>query len=125
MTGTDTGQVGPIIDELLCFVVNKYSFLERDTLAKLCSDTFTEAETKTSKDLLFGMLHNDSDLTKFKNLRHYKPTDSKTMKNIGDTYQLLQEKCMSDTPKFVAYDLSRLPPITYDCIDVSVLLIKS
>ena len=90
MAGTDTGQVGPIIDELLCFVVNKYSILERDTLVKLCSDTFTEAETKTSKDLLFGMLYSDSDHTMFKNRRHYKPTDSKKVKNIGVIYQLLQ-----------------------------------
>ena len=124
MPEDDTGQMGPIIDELLCFMMNKYSVLDRDTIVKLCSETFTEADTKTSKDLLFGILHDEADQTMFKNRRHTKANESKTVKNLGDIYQLLQEKGTNDLPKFVAHDLSKLPPITYENIDVSVLLTK-
>ena len=84
MPEDDTGQMGPIIDELLCFMMNKYSVLDRDTIVKLCSETFTEADTKTSKDLLFGILHDEADQTMFKNRRHTKAHESKTVKNLGD-----------------------------------------
>ena len=125
MSESDTGQMGPIIDELLCFVMNKYSILDRDTLVKLCSEKYTESDTKTSKDLLFGMIHGEGAHTMLKNRRHSKINESKKVKNLGDIYQLLQEKGTSDLPKFVAYDLSKLPPITYDSIDVSALLINT
>ena len=118
-------ETGPIIDKLLCFVLNKYSILDKETLLKLCSEKFTENDTNISKDLLFGMLHDENDLTQFKTRRHHKNTDTKKVKNLGDIYQLLQEKGTSNLPKFVAHDLSKLPPITYDSIDVSALLIMS
>ena len=41
--------------------------------------------------------------------------------NIDDMLRLLQEKG-SDVPVFVARDLSRLPPMTFDSVDVASLL---
>ena len=45
----------------------------------------------------------------------------KTTKNIDDIVRLMQEKG-TDTPTFVALNLAKLPPVTFDSIDVSALL---
>ena len=48
---------------------------------------------------------------------------NKSAVNIDDMLRLLQEKG-THVPVFVARDLSRLPPITYDSVDVSSLLLS-
>ena len=45
----------------------------------------------------------------------------RSAQNIDDIIRLLQEKG-TDTPTFVARDLGKLPPVTFDSIDVSALL---
>ena len=121
-TINDDGSNGLIIDELLCFVTNKIDNLDVDTLVRLCVETYTEKEIKCSKELLFDKLKCKDDLTEFKKRRSSKVSESKEVKNIRDIYQLLQEKGSTKWPHFVASDLSKLPPITYDHIDVTALL---
>lgn len=116
------GGSGPFIDELLCFVVNKMDTLDVESLVRLCSETYSENDTKVSKDLVFGLLHNESDSTKLINRRNSKLSESIKVKNIRDILQLLQEKGTADLPQFVALDLGNLPPITFDHIDVTALL---
>ena len=111
-----------IIDELLCFVTNKFDILDCDTMVKLCAEKYLNKEIEKSKKLLFDKLIDEEDFTQFKKRRSYKPTDRKEEKNIRDIYQLLQEKGCTKWPKFVALDLSKLPPITFDHIDVTSLL---
>ena len=47
--------------------------------------------------------------------------EKKNGDNIDDIIRLLQEKG-EDVPKFATVDVSRLPPITFNSVDVSVLL---
>ena len=117
-----TGPTGPIIDELLCFVVNKIDRLDYETLIKLCSETYSDKDVTVSKDLIFSLLHNETDSTRFIKRKSTKINDSPKVKNLKDIYYLLQEKGTSELPNFVALDLGKLPPITFDYIDVTALL---
>jgi len=119
--GTDDPQQacrhGPVIDELLCFVTNKLSLLPPETIVQLCVSTYNASEIECSKKLLFQLLSDPGTQT-----RHVKRKgEKKNRDNIDDIIRLLQEKG-EDVPKFAAVDLSRLPPITFDSVDVSVLL---
>ena len=120
MAGSD----GPIINELLCFVFNKWSQIDVDTLIKLCIDTYDEKEIEASKDILFGLLRDESDSTLFKRRRAGKSNETKSVNNLRDICQLLEEKGDAKLPDFVALDLGNLPPITFNHLDVSVLLSK-
>ena len=96
--------------------------INHDCAWKLCLETNDEDEIKTSKYLLFSLLHNDADTTNFIKRRHSKICESKAETNLKDILQLLTEKGTTEFPQFVALDLGNLPPITFDHIDVTALL---
>ena len=121
---SEKGPPGPIIDELLCFIMNKWSHMDVDTLIKLCVNTFDENEIEASKDILFNILRDETDSTALIKRRGSKVGDSKSLNNMRDMCQLLQEKGDVEIPRFVAHDLGKLPPIHFDHIDVTVLLNK-
>ena len=122
MSEKDESPPGPIINELLCFIVNKISILDNESIVKLCSEKYSEKDIEDAKELLFSMVHKDGDLTTFVKRRAGKVSESKSVKNLHDIYQLLQEKGAEDLPQFVALNLGNLPPITFNNIDVTVLL---
>ena len=105
-----------IVDELLCFLSNKIDVLPPQTIADLCATSFDDAEIENSKKRLFDLCA-DENSSRFRRRQGLK----KSAVNIDDMLRLLQEKG-SDVPVFVARDLSRLPPITFDSVDVSSLL---
>ena len=105
-----------VVDELLCFVVNKIDTLPPASLIKICAGFYDEAKIEESKKLLFDLC---SDASTKRYIRRQGANKSTT--NIEDIIKLLQEKG-SDIPTFVAMDLGKLPPITFDSIDVSSLL---
>jgi hypothetical protein len=109
---------GFVVDNILCFLNNKIDILPTDTIVKLCVGTYTEEEIKKSKELLFELCADDT-TTRLKK----RQGEKKNEQNIEDMLLLLHEKG-DDVPTFVVKDLSRLPPITFDSIDVCVLLAK-
>ncbi|CAL4247367.1 unnamed protein product [Meganyctiphanes norvegica] len=113
-----------IIDELLCFILNKFGNVDPETLILLCSKTFDEKEIEASKDILFNLLCDESCTTKFVRRRAGKVNETAKANNMRDMFQLLQEKGDAELPRFVACDLGKLPPIHFDHIDVTVLLNK-
>lgn len=125
MAGRGKGSKGPIvINELLCFVTNKINILDPKFLVKICTDKYKPKEIEKAKKELFNLLTCDDDPTLFKKRNHSKVSDDKATKDMHDIYQLLQEKGTKEWPQFAALDLSKLPPIGFDCMDVSVLLTK-
>lgn len=107
---------GVVIDELACFIVNKMKILPTNSIVRLCTGAFDNSEIEESKRKLFDLC---ADLNTIRVSKRQGP--KKNSKNIEDMIKLLTEKG-SDIPTFVALDLSRLPPITFDSLDVSVLL---
>ena len=105
-----------IVDELLCFLSNKIDVLPPQTIADLCATSFDDTEIENSKKRMFDLCA-DENSSRFRRRQGPK----KSAVNIDDMIRLLQEKG-TDVPVFVARDLSRLPPITFDSVDVSSLL---
>ena len=105
-----------IVDELLCFLSKKIDVLPPQTIADLCATSFEDIEIENSKKRLFELCA-DENSSRFR----WRQGPKKSAVNIADMLRLMQEKG-SDEPVFVARDLSRLPPITFDSVDVSSLL---
>ena len=101
---------GVCIDELLCFIVNKMLLLPPDTITQLCVTSFGEEDIVASKKRLFDQCA-DVNNTRFAERKGPK----KNVQNIEDILKLLHEKG-TDIPT------SKLPPITFDSINVSTLL---
>ena len=107
---------GVFIDELLCFVVNKMLLLPPDSIIQLCLSSFSEENIGASKKRLFELSADEETIRYTK-----RKGPKKNAQNIEDILKLLHEKG-TDIPTFVALDLSKLPPITFDSLDVSALL---
>ena len=103
-----------LIDELLCFVSNKIDILPPTTIKQLCVSTFTEDDIEKSKNLLYDICE-----TTDRKIKRKGPEKSNS--NLDDIIKFLMEH-EDELPKFAALDLTKLPPITYNSIDVSVLL---
>jgi hypothetical protein len=109
---------GVIVNELLCFVINKLDILPHDTIAKLCGDTFSDPEIEDSKAILFNLCAMENDRSR---MIKRKGVDKK-MKNLNDILNLLHGLEPELIPCFAAADLSKLPPISYNHMDMSVIL---
>ena len=73
MSEDDESPTGPIINELLCFVANKISLMDTESLVYLCAKSFDDKDIESSKELLFGLLHDENssvEFTKRKSARH-------------------------------------------------------
>ena len=109
-------QDGVIVDELLCFLANTIDVLPPQSIADICLTTYDEGEIEADKKRLFDLCA-DENSSRFR----WRHGPKKSAVNLDDMMRLLQEKG-TDVPLFVARDLSRLPPITFDSADVSSLL---
>ena len=101
---------------ILCFLSNEIDVLPPQTIADLCATSFDDTEIENSKKRLFDLCANENS-SRFRRRQGPK----KSAVNIDDMTRLLQEEG-TNVPVFVARDLSRLPPITFDSVDVSSLL---
>ena len=104
-----------VVDEMLCFLVCKMQVLDPDTLVRLITTTYKIENIEASKKRLFNLCGT------FRNVQH--KGEKKDALHVKDMIKLLQERG-TDVPTFVCRpdDLAKLPPITFDSIDVSALL---
>ena len=107
---------GYVVNELLCFVKNKIDILPQPSIVQLCVGAYSDQEIEHAKKLFFDM---SADESTCRHRRRQGP--DKNRWNVEDILQLMREKG-PDVPCFVALDLNKLPPITFDSIDVTVLL---
>lgn len=108
-------QCNIVIDELLCYVQNKLSTSDDDTLIRICFSAFSYDEIKNSKALLF-----DSVPTNIRNIK--RKQKGKEHRDLADIIGLLKSTDPDVIPIFVARHLDNLPPITFDHLDVTKLL---
>ena len=104
-----------IINELLCYLCNKIDLLPMDVLVKICTESFSEVETLTAKRLLFDSIDTDERYVKRKG------PDSHSQ-NLKDVSRWIHETEMVNLPTFVAMDLSKLPSVDIDHIDVTSIV---
>lgn len=104
-----------VIDELLAYIQNKISVIDEISLIKICVSSFDSEQIKRSKSLLFDSLPTD----KRKILRK---KQGKENRDIEDIVSLFKGEDPEVIPVFVARDLEKLPPVTFDHLDVTKLL---
>lgn len=104
-----------IIDEFLTFVQNKIDVLDELSIVNICATNFTDAEIETGKSVLVKSLPEG-------NRNITRKGEDKNKKNVKDVIKLLKESEPSLQPVFVARNLNRLPPVSFDSIDVTRLL---
>lgn len=104
-----------VIDELLAYVQNKISIIDEERLTRICVSAFKNEEIIRSKALLFESLPTD----KRKISRRRRGKENRDVEDIISLFKGTDPEVM---PVFVARDLEKLPPVTFDHVDVTKLL---
>ena len=95
------------------------NMLPSETIVQLCSKHYRTDEIETAKKKLYEVCPTDTRVLNRKGPK-------KNVQNLDDVVKRLNELDPESEviPCFVARDLGNLPPITFNSIDVSVLLAK-
>lgn len=103
-----------VINELLAFIQNKADVMDEISLSRICCDSFSDEEIVLSKKLLFESIPNSKQKTR--------RNKNKSVRDIDDIISLIKATDPEVVPTFVARELQKLPPITFDHIDATTLL---
>lgn len=106
-----------VINELLSFMQNKIMVMDEDSLIRICEKTaFAPEEIECAKKLLFEAIP-------MKKIKARKK--DKARKDLEDIIKLFKHADASDPEKipiFVAKDLNKLLPVTFDHLDATRVL---
>ena len=120
MVGDDQ-EVPVIINELLCYVSNKISTMTSDDILCLCLKFFDDEEISSARGFVLELCKN----AKVPKMDRYKKRKGahKTRSNLEDVISMMHD-LGTNVPTFVAKDIHKLPPVSFDSIDVSGFLHK-
>jgi hypothetical protein len=110
---TDTNAMIAVRNELLCFLKNKSDVLSFDDNVQIICDFYMEEEIFDAKAIIIKLLP-DKRLVK-------RSGSDKCKKTVEDMLKLLLDP-INKLPNFYAINLSRLPPVGTEHIDISALL---
>ncbi|CAH0591585.1 unnamed protein product [Chrysodeixis includens] len=103
-----------IANEVLAFIIHAIDYMDEVSIVQICRSTYKEEEVCSAK------------LTLFKSLGQLEQMPSRRRdggdKSLQDIISLLKRTDPDDVPEFVAKDLHKLPPVTFDHVDVTRLL---
>ncbi|XP_075990284.1 uncharacterized protein LOC142985928 [Anticarsia gemmatalis] len=103
-----------IANELLAFLQQKLDVMDEVSAIQICASNFSEEDIAAAKLLLFTTLNKRDKMVSRRR--------DGTKKSIQDIITLLKETDPDDVPTFVAKELHKLPPVTFDHVDVTSLL---
>lgn len=103
-----------IANELLAFLQQKLDVMDEVSAIQICATNFSEEDVAAAKLLLYKSLNKCDQMVSRRR--------DGTKKSIQDIITLLKETDPDDVPTFVARDLNKLPPVTFDHVDVTSLL---
>ncbi|KAF9808045.1 hypothetical protein SFRURICE_017217, partial [Spodoptera frugiperda] len=103
-----------IPNELLAFLQQKLDVMDEVSAIQICATNFSEEDVAAAKLLLYKSLNKCDQMVSRRR--------DGTKKSIQDIITLLKEIDPDDVPTFVARDLNKLPPVTFDHVDVTSLL---
>lgn len=104
-----------VICEVLAFIQNKCGVMDEEGLVRICASSFTAEEIESAKNLLF-----DAVPTQTRNITRKR--EGKAQRDLVDIIYLMKNTSTDNIPIFVARQLHRLPPVTWDHIDTTRLL---
>ncbi|XP_061717283.1 uncharacterized protein LOC133525071 [Cydia pomonella] len=103
-----------VINEVLAFMQNKLEVMDNESLIRICKTGFSEEAIDEAKKLLFDAISNSGRLVSRRN--------NKAQRDLEDMLNLFANTDPENIPVFVAKDLHKLPPISFDHVDVTRLL---
>lgn len=104
-----------VIHELLAFVQQKLDVMDELSLEQICITSYTEDNILAAKKVLAD--------TAVTNIRlGTRQRDGRGKKDLQDIFRVFKETDPDDVPTFVARDLHKLPPVTFDHVDATRLL---
>jgi len=98
--------------ELLCFIQRKSRMLPCDNIVTVCVDFYTADEVKAAVTVLYEFIDQRPPA--------YKAPD-KEWKSVADMVKVVLNPNVT-IPTFVAADISRLPPVGLDHLDMSAMM---
>lgn len=104
-----------VISELLTFIQNKIEVMDEVSLQRICATSFSAEEITEAKVLLFESIPTTARKVTRKG-------GGKAQRDIEDMICLFKESEPDVIPIFVARNLNKLPPVTFDYVDASKLL---
>ena len=99
-------------NELLCYLVNKIDILRHDLLVKLVTDFYTDEEVELAKNILFDTVVTES-------RKRLRKGPNKRNSNVADMIAVIHELHADQLPNYCALDLSRIPPMDLNSVDVT------
>ncbi|KAI5631455.1 hypothetical protein NE865_15835 [Phthorimaea operculella] len=105
-----------IVDELLAFVQNKLDTMDEESMMRICVSAFTPEVIATSKKLLYEAVTVQKEKIKTRK------GIGKEHRDIADIISFFKLVDPEKFPVFVAKELHKLPPVTFDHVDVTALL---
>ena len=113
--------------ELLCYVINKYGNSPNDTLKSVLLAFYSPNEIMAAKEVLYK----DSSAMNVDGLPRLvqrRKNEDKARHDVDDIFTLLDalddRALLGTLPKYVAGDLSRVPPFNSGDLDMSLLLLR-
>ncbi|PZC87383.1 hypothetical protein B5X24_HaOG215639 [Helicoverpa armigera] len=106
-----------VINELLAFLRNVLEFMDEESIHQLCTSSFTADDIVKAKTLLF-----ESIATSKKMPVRRKDGKKKMSRDLDDIICLMKATDPDLFPIFVAKELHKLPPVTFDHVDATRLL---
>lgn len=104
-----------VINEVLTFIDCKSQVMDNESLIRLCRTSFSVQEIEDAKSLLFESVQTDK-------RKISRRKDGKVERDLQDIITVFKETDPEKIPVFVARELHRLPPVTFDHIDATRLL---
>lgn len=104
-----------IVHELLAFVQHKLDVMDELSLEQICTSSYSEDEILSAKKALAN--------TAVTTIRFGTwQSDGRSKEHLRDIFRVLKETDPNNVPTFVVRDLRKLPPVTFDHLDVTRLL---
>lgn len=106
-----------VINELLAFLRNVLDVMDEESVHQLCTSSFTAEEIVKAKTLLFESIPSGKKMP----VRR-KNGKKRVSRDLDDMICLLKGSDPELFPIFVAKELHKLPPVSFDHVDVTRLL---
>lgn len=113
-SNTKCKQCHVVVNELLSFVCNKIDTLPEPAILQLCLKTYTSDEIDSARSIVYNLLAPTK--------RAPRRKEGCEQKCLQEIIKIIKEYEPDKLPTFVAKNLNKLPPVTFDYIDVTTFL---
>ncbi|KAI5635637.1 hypothetical protein NE865_11635 [Phthorimaea operculella] len=103
-----------IINELLAYIADKMDILHEKGMVQICLSAYSSEEIENARQVAYSLLAPSKRV-----LRRKEGSEEKSLLEI---IKLIKEFEPTSLPVFVARTLSKLPPVTFDYVDVTAFL---